>query len=109
MSASAATVRAARLAAGLTQAALADRLGKSQASVAALERPGANPTLQSLQGTMHATGHRLELRAVPERSSVDETLIASNLRRTPAERLRNFESAHRSMAQLRELARRSDG
>ena len=60
----------ARLAAGLTQVELADRLGKSQASIAALERPGANPTLQSLHDAMHATGHRLELRAIPERSSV---------------------------------------
>jgi transcriptional regulator with XRE-family HTH domain len=102
-------LRKARLAAGLTQAELASRLGKSQASIAALERPGANPTLQSLHEAMHATGHRLELRAIPERSSVDETLIASNLRRTPAERLRNFESAHNSLGRMRELAGRSLG
>lgn len=102
-------LRTARQAAGLTQTELAERLGKSQASIAALERPGANPTLRSLQEAMHATGHRLTLQAVPVRPSVDETLIASNLRRSPAERLRSFESTHNSLVRLQARARRVDG
>jgi transcriptional regulator with XRE-family HTH domain len=102
-------VRSARLAAGLTQVQLAERLGKRQATVAELERPGANPTLTTLCETVRATGHHLELRAVPAQSSVDETLIASYLRMTPAERLKRFQSSHRSLAHLRERAAHGDG
>lgn len=96
-------VRKARRRARLTQAEVAERLGKRQATIARLERAGANPTVETLNEVLHATGHRLELRAVPYRSSVDETLIARNLRMTPAERLAAFEVAHREVQQLREL------
>ena len=46
----------------------------SQAAVARMERPGANPTVATLERLMHATGHRLELTAGDNGSSVDETL-----------------------------------
>ena len=98
-------IREARRRAGLTQAQLAARLGTTQAAVARLERPGANPTLATLQEAVSAAGHRLGARLVP--SSVDDTLIASNLRRSPAERLQRFESAHASLARLRGLARQA--
>jgi transcriptional regulator with XRE-family HTH domain len=102
-------VRQARQRAGITQVELADRLGKSQPTVATLERPGANPRLSTLSDALHALGHRLELRAVPHRSSVDDTLVAGNLRLTPAERLANFEAAHRELEGLRGLAWDRDG
>jgi uncharacterized protein len=96
-------VREARRRAGLTQAQLAERLGISQAAVARLERPGANPTVSTLLRAVSAAGHHIDAQVLP--SSVDDTLIASNLRRSPAERLRRFQQAHDSTARLRELAR----
>jgi transcriptional regulator with XRE-family HTH domain len=103
----AATLRAARHSAALTQTGLAELLGRSQATIASLERPGANPTVSTLDHALRATGHRLELRAVPHESNVDDTLIARNLRLSPAERLAAFETAHREVKQLRGRARRA--
>jgi transcriptional regulator with XRE-family HTH domain len=105
----AAVLRDARLKAGLTQTELARRLDSSQAAVARLESPGANPTFRTLRRVLQATGHELELDAIPRSSSIDETLIASNLRLSPAERLRRFQSWHRSMRKLAAAARRSRG
>jgi transcriptional regulator with XRE-family HTH domain len=95
-------VREARRRAGLTQQELAERLGTTQAAVARLERPGANPTISTLQRAVNAAGQHLDARLVP--SSVDDTLIAGNLRRSPAERLLRFQQAHESLASLRGLA-----
>jgi transcriptional regulator with XRE-family HTH domain len=106
---SAALIRKTRTRAGLTQAELAGRLGLSQAAIARLERPGANPTVQTLTEVMTAMGHRLELAAVEVDSSIDETLIASYLRMSPAERLRAFMSSHDSLARLKTRATRADG
>ncbi len=102
----AAILRAARHGSALTQTQLADLLGKSQATVASLERPGANPTVSTLDTALRATGHRLELRAVPYKPNVDETLIARNLRLSAAERLAAFETAQREVSELRGRARR---
>jgi transcriptional regulator with XRE-family HTH domain len=98
-------LRGARRRAGLTQTDLARQLGKSQATIASLERPGANPTVETLDEVLRATGHRLELKAVPHRSSVDETLVARNLRISPAERLAAFEVAHGEVEELRQAMR----
>jgi transcriptional regulator with XRE-family HTH domain len=92
MSESATLLRTARLQAGLTQAELARRLGVTQAAVAKLERPGANPTVNSLDDALWATGHRLALNASPRRSGVDESLIRQHLELSPAERLRGIET-----------------
>jgi transcriptional regulator with XRE-family HTH domain len=102
----AALLRNARHKAGLTQAGLARRLGRSQATIASLERPGANPTLATLDDALRATGNRLELRVRPFTANVDDTLIARNLRLPPAERLAAFENAHREIEKLRD-ARKS--
>jgi transcriptional regulator with XRE-family HTH domain len=102
-------LRVARHAAGLTQADLARALGTTQAAVARLERTGANPTVKTLDRALQATGHRLELGASPRKSSVDETLIARQLRLTPAERLRGFQAARRKLAPLVGAAERASG
>jgi transcriptional regulator with XRE-family HTH domain len=60
-----ALIRAARAEAKLTQAQLARRLGTSQPAIVKLERPGANPTVRTLDRMLRATGHRLELGARP--------------------------------------------
>ena len=92
-------LRQTRIEAGLTQSQLAARLGVSQAAVARMERPGANPTVATLARALRAAGRRLDLSA-PAAPSIDETLLARNLRMTPAERLRAFTTAHRATARL---------
>jgi predicted transcriptional regulator len=66
----------------------------TQPVVARLEREGANPRLSTLDRAIAATGHALELRAA-EPYGIDESMIASDLRLTPDERLRAFESLYR--------------
>jgi transcriptional regulator with XRE-family HTH domain len=105
MSAAAELVREARLRAGITQAELGRRLGMSQAAVARMERLGANPTIATLERLMHATGHRLDLTASANGSSVDESLIAANLSLSPAERLARFSDWHRRVGELARAAR----
>jgi transcriptional regulator with XRE-family HTH domain len=95
-----ALVRRARRDAKLTQAQLARRLGMSQPAVVKLERPGANPTVRTLDRVLRATGHQLELRAPEWTPSVDESLIRQQLALEPAERLRQLE---RHAAQVRRL------
>jgi len=96
-------IRQARRSAGLTQAQLALRLGTTQGAVAQLERAGANPTIARLDEALQAAGHRLELVSAPYTPRVDETLLARNLRMTPAERLAAFETAHNELEELKGL------
>jgi transcriptional regulator with XRE-family HTH domain len=102
-------IRESRRHAGLTQAELGARLGRSQASIAALERRNSNPRVETLERVLRATGHRLELGVREHRSSVDETLIASNLRVSPAERLEHFSSWYQSLRSMTETVRSPGG
>ncbi len=102
------TIRAARIRAGLTQAQLAERLGKSQAAVAQLEGPAANPTLATLQRVLAAAGHRLDLSARP-RAGIDETLLARQLTMSPLERVHAFEGTYASARDLALTAARARG
>ena len=102
-----ALLRESRRASGLTQAELAVRLGKAQSTVAALERPGANPSVATLDEALNALGYRLELAAARQNGGVDETLIERNLRLSPAERLAAFETAHAEVESLRQAMRRA--
>jgi len=104
-----ALVRQARAAAGLTQAQLAERVGTTQSAIARLERPGANPRLDTLDRVMTATSQRLELAPTPTASSIDESQILERLRLTPAERLQAFERSYTNMQQLLRNARWDDG
>ena len=90
--------------AGLTQAELARRLGTTQTAIARLERWDANPRLATLDRAMRATGHRLQLEAVPAATDVDEDQMAAHLQMTPAERARAHEAAYHN---LRESTRGS--
>jgi transcriptional regulator with XRE-family HTH domain len=109
MSDPAALLRDARRRAGLTQRQLALRLGVSQAAIAKLERPGANPTCGTLAGTLWATGHRLELAAPARHGGVDESLIRRQLELTPGERLRGLEAMYTQARVLALAGARSRG
>ena len=84
-------VRNARRAAGLTQAELARRLGVAQPVIARLENRSTNPTVETLDRALRATGHRLTLASTPAPASVDESLIRKHLELTPAQRVARLE------------------
>jgi transcriptional regulator with XRE-family HTH domain len=100
-------LRAARRAADLTQADLAGRLGISQAAVAKLERPGANPTVNTLDRILWATGHRVLFDTELREPGVDESLIREQLELTPAARIRGIETMYRQMRTFSEAGARS--
>jgi transcriptional regulator with XRE-family HTH domain len=99
-------IRNARHEAGLTQAELALRLGTTQSAIARLERPGSNPTVATLQSTLAAAGHRLDLDSHAGLPEVDEGQIRERLRLTPAERLASFQRSHRNMTSFLANVRR---
>lgn len=101
----ASTLRRARSDAGLTQTELAERLGVTQPTIAALERPGSNPRVRTLERALEAMGIEL----TPSRratSAVDETQIADRLRLTPAARLTLFARSQTNLRSLVAGARR---
>lgn len=104
-----ALLREARREAGLTQAELGRRLGVSQAAMAKLERPGANPTVDTLGDALWATGHRLVLDAHVRRPGVDESLIRQQLELSPAQRLRGIETMYAQARMLSLAGARSRG
>jgi predicted transcriptional regulator len=79
MSEAANLLREARYAAGLSQAALAERLDVSQAAIAKLERQGSNPTVNTLDEALWATGHRLVLSAQARRPEADTDVTRGQL------------------------------
>lgn len=102
-------IRQARLAGGLTQAELAERMGTTQSAVARLEAADANPRVATLLRAVEAAGQALDATVRPRPASVDETMIAANLRLDPAERLRRFAAAYDSVAKLARRAEPTDG
>src|SRR5665648_350267 len=102
-------IRKARNDAHLSQADLARRLGVSQAAIAKIERTGSNPTVDTLDNVLWATGHRLTLSAPAHRPGVDESLIRQQLELTPAERLRGIETMYAQGRMLALAGARSRG
>jgi transcriptional regulator with XRE-family HTH domain len=109
MSDAAVLIRKARSDARLSQAALAQRLGVSQAAIAKLERPGSNPTVDTLDNVLWATGHRLSLDAQRWQPGVDESLIRQQLELSPAERIRGIETMYAEARTLALAGARSRG
>jgi transcriptional regulator with XRE-family HTH domain len=107
MSRAASMIREARLRSGLTQAELAARLGVSQSAVSKLERERSNPTVETLDRLLRATGHRLQMIAPAWSDGVDVTLLRQELDRTPAERIKSFERMHADLQRLQGAVARS--
>lgn len=99
----------ARRQASLTQAELALRLGVSQAAVAKLERPEANPTIATLDEALRMTGRRLVLTAEPAGGGIDETLVVEQLKLSPEQRLAQLESMYEWGRELAIAGARSRG
>lgn len=90
-------LRHARRRAGLTQRALATRAGVAQSVVGRIESSRVDPTVSTLSKLLRACETTLE--ALPgSGAGVDRTLIAMQLRRTPAERVSDAADAVRSLA-----------
>jgi len=100
-------IREARLAEGLTQAQLARRLGITQPSVARLESAGDNVTVATLRRALNAMGRGLVLQAVEQEPSYDESLLRSQLRLTPEERLARFDRFYSAAQDLRAAGERA--
>lgn len=104
MSLAALAIRRARHSAGLTQTELAVRLRTTQSAVARLERPGSNPTIATLSDAIEATGHRLDVRSLRRRATIDEAQLRARLALSPNERLQAFMASQRSLLRLRSQA-----
>jgi transcriptional regulator with XRE-family HTH domain len=109
MSVAADLIKEARSRAGLTQAQLARRLGVSQAAVARIEAPQANPTIATLEHALRATGRRLALATEPLARGIDETLVIEQLRLTPGQRLAQLEGMYEQARQLTIAGERARG
>ena len=100
-------LKEARRAAGMTQVQLAERLGTSQPVVARLERPGANPTWETLVRALRATGYGVELIKLDSSTvRLDIGQLRERLAMTPADRLRTFQRSQHSLERLRRTAGR---
>jgi transcriptional regulator with XRE-family HTH domain len=103
-------LRRARLDAGLTQSELAERLGVTQPAIAALERPGANPRMATVDRTLAALGQQLSPASIEpvltRIDAVDETQLRARLALTPDERLAAFTRANTRLQRLAGGARR---
>jgi transcriptional regulator with XRE-family HTH domain len=91
----------ARTDAGLTQAALAERLGTTQSVVSRWERGGDEPRLSTLARILRACGRRLVLSA--EVDDVDRAQIRQQLAMTPVQRLASVANVSRTRTFARKV------
>ena len=114
----AAVIHEARVRAGLSQRALAERAATSQAVISAYENGRRDPTFDHLAAIVAATGHALTVSLGPTAPATAASLTAidsddeddrilENLRLSPAERLRKMGAFRAFVAKHRgALARR---
>ena len=98
-------VREARLRASLSQRELAARAGTVQSVVARIERGQTNPTVDTLERLLRATGFDLGVELIPRptpdplieafKRDIDRSLLLRNLDKTPDERLRSLQALNR--------------
>lgn len=109
MSSAATVIRDARREAGLTQASLAARMGVPQSVIARLERPGSNPTWDTISRALDACGRRITVQARTEASSIDETLVAAHLRLPPGDRIKSLAESYAATRRIALAGARSRG
>jgi transcriptional regulator with XRE-family HTH domain len=102
-------VRDARRSAGLSQQALASRMGTTQSAVAGLESDRSSPRVATVERALRACGRELALTAHEPKSSIDETMVFENLKLTPEQRLRAFQSSYDNVREFALAARLSIG
>jgi transcriptional regulator with XRE-family HTH domain len=102
-------VRDARRSAGLSQQALASRLGTTQSAIAGLESDRSSPRVATVERALRACGQELSLTARELKSSIDETMVFENLKLTPEQRFRAFQSSYDNVREFALAARRSIG
>lgn len=78
----------------------------TQSMIARMERPGSNPTVDTLDAVLGAIHRRIDLAPARRLPEHDETLIIDALQRTPLERLERHTAASRNLADLVRNARR---
>lgn len=99
-------LRGARRRAGLTQRGLAAASGVPQETIARIERSTVQPRFDTLAVLLDACGFELEV--MPRLGvGVDQSLLATMLELTPAERLAKGEEAAHGMEWLRSASRRT--
>lgn len=94
-------MRRARHHAGLTQAALAERIGTTQSVISRWERGHEEPRLTSLAVVLAACGLRMSLHV--EIDDVDRAQIRQQLAMTPGERLASVTNLSRVLASARRV------
>ncbi len=99
-----ASIRRARVAAGLSQRTLAERSGIDQAAIARIELGRTEPRVDTFTRLLEACGWELRTRPVPS-PDVDRFEIRKALRMTDAEREHYFVESNRNMLRLFEEAR----
>src|SRR3954453_14666695 len=93
---SAQVIREARLKAGLTQAELAERIGRDRAQIARWEIGGQAPSFENLQAVVQACGFVLKVEiVVPEQTPVLDAELETSLLQAPQQRGRGLLDALR--------------
>lgn len=80
-------------------------MGTTQSAIARIELGKLSPTVSTLDRLLSVMGEELVLETTPitaEHSGIDRSLIGSNLRLSPRERLEQLESAARGVEKLKQ-------
>ena len=78
--------------------------------MARLESGRANPRFDTLKRAITATGHELEVDLIPSGyPPIDESLVASGLQLSPADRLRRFTAHYRGARSIAGAALKAGG
>lgn len=95
---------AARRRAGLTQRRLAERTGIPQSTIGRIETGAIDPKASTLDRLLRACGSELEV-VLRLGEGVDRSLIRSQLRLSPRQRLEHAAAAAESVSRIRGRAR----
>jgi transcriptional regulator with XRE-family HTH domain len=84
-------------------------MGTTQSAVAGLESDRSSPRVATVERALRACGRELALTAHEPKSSIDETMVFENLKLTPEQRLRAFQSSYDNVREFALAARLSIG